>query len=338
MTRKLNVAILIDAWFPFFGGGQVHVRELTKRMTTDCEFTIYHSKSSGYLQRTLWSIKVIFELINDHQEKKFDLIHAHAYISGIPAKALSLFLNIPVVFTVHGCNILDLNKLNKKRKNAIKFPIFKYHLEKLLLTGISYDRQISVTNHFLQYKNINKKITVIPNGVDVNEFDKIIKRKRRQFTIIYVGRDDYIKGREYLIKALTTIKKKFSGIKLVEISKGEKTGKSLIKEYKKSHLFVLPSLSEGHPLTMLEAWAANLPVIVTNVGDNAKMVKQSLNGYLVPPGDSEALITAILKAYNNPDLEALGKEGYNLVKEKYSWEKAAKKTLKVYKEVINAAR
>ena len=161
-TRKINVAVLIDAWYPFIGGGQVHVANITGRLSKKCRFTLYHSKKTDIFSRAIWSISVIPKLLNDHQKKKFDLIHAHAYISGLSGFILAELLRIPVIFTVHGCNLLDIHELLNKKKNInFRIPVFKYLLEKFLLTKIYYNHVISVSGNFLKHKNVNKNISVI---------------------------------------------------------------------------------------------------------------------------------------------------------------------------------
>lgn len=332
--KRIKVAVLIDAWFPFYGGGQVHVKEITKNLQKQCEFEIFHSPSARPASRILWSARVIPQVIKDHKQKKFDLVHAHAFLAGIPGKAISRALNLPVVFTIHGSHILDIYQ-DIKIKKIFKPPKWKYFLEKMILTGLRYDYQISVAERFLSYDNVNQKIAVIANGVNVSDFDSVKTGKNKQFTIIFVGRQDKIKGISYLDSAFKKLKQKHPDIKLVKVSGGRAAGKQLIKLYKSSHLFVLPSLAEGQPISLLEAWAAKLPVIVTRVGDNAKMVEEGINGYLVPPADESELYQAMLKAYENSALEELGQAGYNLVKKSYTWKQAARKTLKVYKEVLN---
>ena len=336
--KKLKVAVLIDTWYPFIGGGQIHVEKLTNKLSTECNFTIYHAGSISLLSRLVWSFSVIWKVIKDHKKKHFDLIHAHAFLAGFPGKILSTILDVPVVYTVHGSHSLDLFKLAKTHpKLNIKPPTWKYYLEKVLLTKIHYSQIISVSSNFLDYKNVNKSITVIPNGVDIKEFNKILIKKRKQFSIIFVGKDNQIKGLSYLTKAMTKVKKSFPDIKLIKILGNIKEREKLIKAYKSSHLFVLPSLAEGQPISLLEAWAAKLPVIVTDVGDNSNYIKEGVNGYLVPPADEKALEKTLFKAIKNPRLEELGKAGYNLVKKKYTWEISAEKTLKVYKEVLNGS-
>jgi len=70
------------------------------------------------------------------------------------------------------------------------------------------------------------------------------------------------------------------------VFKGKLFGDDLISEYKRNHVFVLPSLAEGQPLTLLEAMASKLPVIVTDVGDNSYFVKNHENGYILPSANA----------------------------------------------------
>lgn len=334
--RKIKAAVLIDAWFPFRGGGQIHVHNLNKQLKPYCEFKIYHSRSSSLISRFFWSYNVIQKVQADHSQNPYDLIHAHAYLSGIPASILGKKLKIPVVFTVHGSNTLDLNELRKTKKQ-IRVSRIKYEFEKKLLTGIKYNHQISVASNFLEYKNINRKITVIPNGVDIKKFNQVRGAKAAEFTILYVSRSDYVKGEIYLNQALNILKDRKIIPKVIKVKGGVDDEKRLIKLYKSAWLYVSSSLSEGQPLTLLEAWAAKLPVVVTCVGENPRMVTEGINGYLATPADAVSLAQKIEKAYRNRNLASLGESGYNLVKRNYTWKIAAQKTLAVYKEVINAA-
>lgn len=352
----MNILILIDAWYPFVGGAQVQIKNLTKILKKNygIKYYILHSPSANILLRFLWCFWVIPQAIWLNKKYQFDLIHAHAYWPGIPGKILSKILNIPIVFTVHGSNLLDLQKIS-----------ILYLLERFILCKIKYDWVISVSTDFLKYKNVNKYIYVIPNGVDVNKFNilkKDIKNNlstinNKQLTILFVGRVEEIKGVKYLIKAYRQITKQYTNVRLTIIGDGSqkqrliqltqqlgisdkitwkniKKYKDLIKEYKKSDIFVLPSLSEGQPITLLEAWAAKLTVVVTSVGENPRMVKEGINGYLVKHGDVKDLAKGLTKAIENKNRKKLGKNGFNLVKNKYTWKNCAKKTYEVYKKVI----
>lgn len=320
----MKILVLIDAWFPFVGGGQMQVKNLKRILEKDfdCQFFILHSPSSHILMRFLWTFWVIPQAIFLNQKHNFGLIHAHAYWPGVPGKILAKILKIPIVFTVHGSNLLDL---------GVKTP--RAFLEKIILTKIRYDQVISTASNFLKYKNVNKNITVIANGVDVKAFDRVKVKKEKPFKILFVGRNDPVKGLKFLKKAMIRVRKKIPQTRLKIITSGVDY-QNLIREYKSSHVFVLPSLSEGQPLTLLEAWAAKLPVVVTRVGENPKMVKNDYNGYLIKPGNARALAEAILKVLADEKRALMGKRGYQLVKDDYTWERCVKKTHEVYKKII----
>lgn len=345
----MRVAVLIDAWLPFLGGGQKSVLEITRILKSrhKIDFIILHSFSNQLFFRLLWMLYLIPEVIFCHLFiQRFDLIDARAFLAGFPAKIISLILRIPVIYTVNGCGNLD-----QKKKGF--FPL----IEKILLTKIEYHQQISDSQHFLKYPNVNKNILVIPNGVNVSEFDTVRIKKNYIFTIIYVGRLAEIKGLIYLLKAIKIIIKKDKNFLLKIVGKGEigqflknyvkennlekwvnftgeLKGKKLIEAYKSSHLFVLPSLAEGQPITLLEAWAAKLPVLATKVGACTYLVNNK-NGFLVAPKKVMILTETIKTAMNKKGLYKLGISGYQMVKKNFSWQIVAEKYFTVYKKLIS---
>ena len=72
--------------------------------------------------------------------------------------------------------------------------------------------------------------------------------------------------------------------------------------------YVLPSLTEGLPLALLEALAVGSPIVCTRVGGNPEIVEHGVNGYLVPPGDSTALTEGILRLHADPAFRAAVRE------------------------------
>lgn len=83
-------------------------------------------------------------------------------------------------------------------------------------------------------------------------------------------------------------------------------------------IFVLPSLTEGISLTLLEAMASGLPVVACNVGGNPEVVQDGESGFLVPPGDPSALAGAILKLHHDNELAAkLGLAGRRRVEQQF---------------------
>lgn len=362
----MKVAVLIDTWFPFIGGGQINAYEISKRIAKKgIEVDIITRNNGKENLENIKNLKIVklgplaepqdqisklSYLIRAYfymNSKNYDLVHAHAFLPGIVARLFMVFKGIPSVLTVHGTSI------NTKLNN-----FYIRWLEKFILSQILYSAQITVSQDFLKLKNVNKKIFYIPNSVDIDRFDRIRIQKAKDPTIIFVGRLHPQKNLPILLQCINTLKQRFFSIQLLIVGDGEERhilqgliknlglsknvkllgeikGPQLIKIYKSSHLFILPSIYEGQPLTMLEAWAAKLPVVVSKTGDCQFLVKDGINGYLIEnQKDPQKMAGLIVKALKNKSLEKLGRNGYIFVKKNFSWDKSAHLTMEVYKSVI----
>lgn len=315
--------MLIDTWDPFIGGGQVHVKALLKHFPHHIKVHLFHAPHPNIIIRVFWCFWVIPHVLLATRHEHFDLIHAHAFAAGMPAKVLSLLLGIPVVYTVHGSHLMD---------QQVTSP--KAWLEKFLLTKIPYTHQISVTTAFLQYPNVNKNISVIYNGVDVKAFNKLKIKKNKDFTLLYVGRDHPTKGLDTLRSAFAQAQRQYPQIQL-KIVTGDLIGTQLIKAYKQAHAFVLPSLVEGQPLVLLEAWATKLPVIATKTAGVTE-IATAKEAILIEPGNVEQLRQAIIKLYLMPPRQRrqLALTGYRKA-QKLTWAKVATQTVQVYQKCAN---
>lgn len=363
----MKVALIIDTWFPTIGGGQINAFEISKRLTRQDVSIDVITRNTGTdnfkLPANLKVIKlgqkakpfdyfskVVF-LFNAYlyiRKRDYDLVHAHAFLPGITARLLSIFIGIPSIFTIHGTSIgTGLNNTLKE------------WVEKFILTQTLYSSQITVSQDFFKIKNINKNIVYIPNGVETSTFNKVASPSVPK-TLIFVGRLTPHKNLETLLKSIFIVKEEIPNIQLTIVGdgpqqellkkitkdlgltknvlfQGEIHGTELIKLYKSSKAFLLPSIYEGQPITMLEAWAAKIPVIVTASGDCPYLVKDGVNGYLIKnPKDFLEIASQIKKALAVKDLQRMGQNGYNLVAKNFSWDKSAKKTLEVYESLTKA--
>ena len=383
----MKVAIIIE-WRnpPVFGWWQVHTEYLCKYLVEDfgCKVDLFtrkllsdngekHDQKESYLWNK-WRIFRIWPLwlfsnrlirilhilyftlrfLYKAKKEKYDLIHAHALLPWISWKIVSFLLGIPIVYTVHGSMHLDVWKKN-----------IYYFVEKILITCIKYTKEIVVSHNTLQYKNTNKNISVVHNGVDINAFDTILSNKNDAiFRMLTVWRIDWQKNHIAGIDAIhhidKTILEKVGFMRVIVwdwplksmceqkvqeywltkyiLFTGKKFGEDLIKEYKNADIFFLPSLAEGQPLTVLEAFAAKIPVIATDVGDNAYIIKDKINGFLLPVNNIHAIKDTISIIINNIDKKKLieyGQAWYHLMKESYDWHKVVENTYNVYKEVIH---
>ena len=195
----------------------------------------------------------------------------------------------------------------------------------------------------------------MPNGVDLEKFNKKKTKKTNKTIFLFVGRLEKEKGLIYLIEAINILKAKNSKFEVHLIGKGSeeaylkelvskfnfkkyikflggKTSHEITAYYINSDVFILPSIWEGFPLTLLEAWAARLPVIITNVGGVSKICTNQENALVIPSKNSKKIADSMLVLIKNKKLrEKLGKNGRKLVEEKYSWQKIAKKFVSIYK-------
>lgn len=300
--------MITDAWTPIWGGGQEHILQVTKILESK-----YHHKVDivapqlitnkfnfhNFLHRlwfTFWVLKFI--LITD-----YDLYMSHAFSTAVFLPLVRL-KSKKCAFVLHGAgvNLIGGGLLNNL--GVFNFLMF------LVRDIWPFNYRFSASEY--------RDFIVVGNGVNVKEYDRIkVKKNPKIFRIVWVGRRyDPIKGIKYLEEATSNLEVKLD---IVENAKREE----VIRRFKLANLFVLPSLSEGLPLTLLEAMAAKLPVIVTDVGSCRKIVENANCGYVVKPGNVNELSDAILKAMKHKD--GLGRNGYLYVKINYTWDLVAQK-------------
>lgn len=190
--------------------------------------------------------------------------------------------------------------------------LFKEVVSKLVLRNAS--AVIALTEDMRnKLKKFQEDILVIPNGIDIEKYINLSRGKIRESLnindekiIIFVGRLHHAKGIEYLIRAMQFILEKEKNVRLLIVGDGEDrgnlenlalklnlTGKvtfvgelqnEKVPEYMvSSDVFVLPSLSEGFPMTILEAMASGLPIVASNVTGLCEIIREGENGLLVEP-------------------------------------------------------
>jgi glycosyltransferase involved in cell wall biosynthesis len=102
-----------------------------------------------------------------------------------------------------------------------------------------------------------------------------------------------------------------------------------------SDLFVLPSLSEGFPLSVLEAMSFGLPVIATNVGGIPELIEADKHGMLIPPGDPKTLAEAIARMVQSPQLRrSLGTAGAARVQSTFRFDHMLRQYKELYESLI----
>jgi glycosyltransferase involved in cell wall biosynthesis len=103
-----------------------------------------------------------------------------------------------------------------------------------------------------------------------------------------------------------------------------------------SDLVVLPSVAEALPTVLIEAAAAGRPVVATRVGGVPEVVDHGRSGLLVPPDDSQALLSAITQILTDPERASyLGERARQIAVERFGLERMVDQTLDLWAEVLD---
>ena len=286
----------------------------------------------------------------------YDILQCHFGTNGNAGVLLKKFgiIESKIVTMFHGYDI----RLGIENGGNIYQELFKRGDLFLSISEYNY--------RYLIEFGLNKvKLLHHPVGVELDEFTP--KRKRhtpandlKSLKILSVARLVEAKGLEYGIKAFYQIFKK--NIKpelkltytIVGCGEQERKLKDLInhlnldvsvklvgamnrcevrKELQNSHVFVLPSVAEALPVSLLEAQATGLPVIATSVGSVDQAMVDGESGFLVPPRDIGALAEKLQYLIEHPEIcSDMGYAGRRYVEEYYDINKLNDRLVKIYKD------
>jgi glycosyltransferase involved in cell wall biosynthesis len=234
------------------------------------------------------------------------------------------------------------------------------------------DHNIAVSKHVANevhntYKVKWDRITVIPNGINPEKFFRkpLLKSKligTSDPLILFVGRwgASLGKGLHYLVEAFAKVQRNFPNVKLVVVGEYNResyyaqrifhlckklnidssvffTGllfpNDVRKYYASSEVFVLSSIYEGLPMTLLEAMASALPVVASEGPHlpTSELIENGVTGLLYDAGNVNQLSDAIIRVLNDKTLaERLGTNAKAHVEKFFNWRVIAEKTLQIY--------
>ncbi len=209
------------------------------------------------------------------------------------------------------------------------------------------------------------KMEVISNGVDLSKFNSAVDGSQMRIRlglkseplVVSAIRLVRRKGAHYLVTAFLRVRKDIPDAKLAIAGKGPEAAnlRARIRELgmedsifmlgtlpheqvaelmAAANVFVLPSIVESSPFTLLEAMAVGVPVICPKAGGVSEIIEDGINGLMVPPADVNALANTIVHILNDRRLaKRLRRSGLKTVREKFSWERTARRTLELYEKV-----
>lgn len=339
------------------GGISTLISEILKSpLKNDFDFTYVESQAEdfGRFRKVFLALTAVFSFFGKCVFKRPPLVYVHF------GSNASLYRETVFAF---------LAKLLKKRvvghfhAGDIEnyYPFQNKTGQKIIRAGLSLcDRLIAVSDESArQLREIvpKTKISVIPNAIDTSAFNFKSDKKSPEFVrILFVGAIGKLKGERDLIRALAILRDKKLNLKVSFLGYGAESLQGFCDElqvspfieflgavsleerfefFEKADFFVLPTYAEAMPMSVIEAMAAGLPVISTNVGGIPELISDESEGFLFDCGDVSALAEKILLLAENKNLrEEIGKKAREKARKNFDFEQYTKKLRNVLSERI----
>ena len=285
------------------------------------------------------------------KEEHIQIIHAQTRITQVLAYFLKRLTKTPYVTTCHG------------------FFKPKFFRKMFSCWG---DGTIAISqavyDHLVQDFQVSKnKISLIGNGVNVNDFpyvdDRLRQLNRTKWnlnndpTIGIIARLSDVKGQDILITAMKEVIQKIPKAKVLIVGEGKMDMmlKDLVNTLNLNEhvvfypvvdktvemlslfdIFVMPSRQEGLGISVMEAQASGLPVIASRVGGIPSLIEDGKTGLLFEPENVHELAAAIVRVIEDKTLAVqLGQQAREFIKANYSAQQMVERTIKFYKQFLN---
>jgi len=279
------------------------------------------------------------------RDRKIAHLHNHIAKSSCSVAMLaSHFSGVPYSFTLHGPDIF-FDPMHWRLDEKIKRASF-----------------VSCISHYCRSQAMIwsrpvdwDKLHIVHCGVDPARYKaaKIVQNSPLKLT--FVGRLAAVKGLPVLFQALKTLSYQGVDFELdvigdgpdraaleVLAQRGALQGRINFLGYKsqsdvaefltQSDVFVLPSFAEGLPVVLMEALAASVPVVATQIAGVSELVQDGVNGYLVSAGDETALADKLDVLMRNPKLRSkMGKSGAEIVAQEFDISKETSRLAQLFK-------
>jgi glycosyltransferase involved in cell wall biosynthesis len=308
---------------------------------------------SLYLKKS-YDPRALIPVMRYLKNNRVDVVITHGTSGSLIPRIAAIFSKIPVFINVEH-TISD-------HKNSYLIFINK------ILSSFT-DKIICVSEQARQSllkieKTKLDKVLVIHNGLDTSRFssvketDKKENDKRKRVGI--VASFSEVKGHVYFVEAAAKIVKFYKNVEFIFVGDGNLRPKieQKVSEYgldtytrflgvrsdvgdllQTFDVFVLSSLWEGLPISLLEAQYFGVASVVTNVGGIPEVIENEYNGLLVPPRNPDAMASAILRVLNDDKLRNnLGSHGSEIFTQKFSIEKMSNAYLYLIYDILSSKR
>ena len=295
------------------------------------------------------------------RQRRCDIVHTHSSKAGVLGRMAARLVGVPVILhSPHGFAFqADLGKMKSSFYRGIERVMGR--LTTRLVCVSESEREIALVNRIAYKHDMN----VIPNAVDPSWWDVGVdgERKRREIGIppdhLIVGMVGDLrpqKGYEYYLDAAAQVLKHFPNVTFLILGDGalreelerrvrrlniEKSVRmmgyraDIAEIYPLMDVFVLTSLWEGMPYSILEAMAARRPVVATRIPGSQDVVLDGITGMLVPPRDKDAIAQAIPELLHDPTKRKnMGEEGKRRVEDRYELQNQIESLEALYEDML----
>lgn len=305
---------------------------------------------------TLGTMLGLMRTLRDHP---CDLVHVHKYKEGVLGTLAARFAGVPlVVRTMHG--LAEPFRGWQQLKMRAYMALDRATLQVFGDLVIAVSQRMAETLWESGYRPT--MVTCIQNGLDLNRL--VTTRQPAEVRcalgvapddvlIGTVGRLTLVKGHACLLQAAARILESETRARFLFAGDGELQDELMTTAARLKidraclfigsrrdvydvvaalDVFVLPSLNEGLPMSLLEAMALGRPVVASDVGGIPEVMQHQVNGLLVPPGDAQQLAVACLQLAFDRDLAArLGARARQTIEAAFTHERSGSALLNVYR-------
>lgn len=296
----------------------------------------------------------LFKLIKIFREKRPDIVHAYMFSANSYGRVAAILTRAPVI-------IASERSLPEIDKDKSRHQIFIDKLFSSFSHGIICNSYIAAETLATKYSFNAQKVFTVHNGIDTSLYLEESSKNQKKLAQKVVGTVGSLavaknhrlfldmakniidksdnKDIKFLILGNGTLRDelerhaKHLGIKDKIVFAGERND---IPELLQSmDIFVMTSLYEGMSNAVMEAMAAGLPVVATDVGGNGELVIDGETGFLCPSNDAEALAERVASLiHNERERSRMGENGKKRIKNEFGIRKMIKKTESIYIKLL----
>lgn len=307
-------------------------------------------------RRGLISFGGIFQLMRLARfirREKFDAVHAHDLWSNLMAVPAARLARSPVILSSQR-NLAHNAWYTPFRRRVIRII---HSMASGVIVNSEAIRELLVAEFHVE----RERVHLLHNGVDSERFGNLRVNRRDilpsvppngKWILHIANMVSEVKGHAVLIDAARTVATSVEDVHFILVGDGPlRAGLEVRAREAKleesmhfigrrndtaellacGDLFLFPSLAEGMPNAVLEAAAAGLPIVATSVGGIPEIIKNGLNGILIPPGDSRALADATLRLLRNHELSnRFGRAAQETIRANFGFDRLADALTNLY--------